>query len=456
MFQMRVPYAILAMAILASCKNGDDSSAEGEYCDPVANAGEDLAVLLGANAPLDGSQSTACLDLELSYTWTFEQVPVESAIDDVALGTANGTSSAVATEFLPDVVGTYVVSLTVNDGVKTSNPDLVVITVSSDNLPPTADAGPDVAGEVGTRVALDGSGSRDPEGVALEYVWTLASTPSGSTLDQSDVYDGTTASASIVPDKAGIYVLSLVVSDGISWSEPDYVSVTVASENQAPISDAGDSKTLPPCEDSEVELNGWGSYDPDGDSLTYVWSLVSAPSGSSATDDNFDDVTKPNPKFNWDVTGNYTFSLEVSDGKTWSATDVVTFTMVDITANRPPVANAGDNQTVETDVECSSSSYVWTCPPCDPVDFAVDGTASSDANGDSLSYFWSQSGTMASGSVTIASPYTAWTEVMSPAVSATYGSTTTHDFELTLEVADCADVDTDVVKLTVTCEGTRP
>src|SRR5205823_7481994 len=49
------------------------------------------------------------------------------------------------------------------------------------NRPPVANAGPDqgIAG-VGATVHLNGAGSSDPDGNALQYVWTFTSRPIGS------------------------------------------------------------------------------------------------------------------------------------------------------------------------------------------------------------------------------------------------------------------------------------
>jgi hypothetical protein len=69
-----------------------------------------------------------------------------------------------------------------------------------------------------------------------------------------------------------------------------------------------------------VNLNGGGSTDPDGDTLTFGWSLTTLPAGSSAT------LTGPaseTPSFVADVAGTYVATLVVNDG-TLSDNDSVT------------------------------------------------------------------------------------------------------------------------------------
>jgi hypothetical protein len=86
------------------------------------------------------------------------------------------------------------------------------------NGAPIADCGANMTAEANDRVDLDGSASRDPEGAALEYLWTLASVPDCSALTPGPdtVFNGNTASPSVVPDCEGSFVVSLAVSDGLA------------------------------------------------------------------------------------------------------------------------------------------------------------------------------------------------------------------------------------------------
>ncbi len=73
-----------------------------------------------------------------------------------------------------------------------------------------------------------------------------------------------------------------------------------------------------------VQLGGSGSFDPDGDTVNYSWTISSVPSGSTAT---LDDSTIVNPSFILDLLGNYVIDLVVCDGTFDSPVDSVSITV---------------------------------------------------------------------------------------------------------------------------------
>ena len=82
-----------------------------------------------------------------------------------------------------------------------------------------------------------------------------------------------------------------------------------------------------------VQLIGDGSSDPDGDALTYAWSLTD-PNGVPAALSN---PTAANPTFTPTQTGDYTAELVVSDFELDSAPSAVVIAAA-VTANAPPNA----------------------------------------------------------------------------------------------------------------------
>lgn len=186
---------------------------------PTANAGPDQSIHAGDTVYLDGTDSsdddTATEDL--LYLWTLVALPAGS--------TATLQDAHTATpSFTADEPGTYVVSLVVvDDDLLASAADTVAI--SSTNLAPTTDAGPDVVGVVGQATTLEGA-ALDPEGDDIAWQWTIVSAPAGSA---ASLTNDTTATASIMPDVVGVYVLALVASDPYASSLADTMSLTAIS-----------------------------------------------------------------------------------------------------------------------------------------------------------------------------------------------------------------------------------
>ena len=226
------------------------------------------------------------------------------------------------------------------------------------NSPPKAKAGPDRTVFVGTIVQLDGSGSTDVDGDLLTFRWSLVSIPAGSAATLSDP---SAVRPTFLVDHPGTYVVQLVVSDARSQSAPD--TVQIDTKNSRPVANAGPNQTV--LVGDLVQLDGSASSDVDGDPLTFRWQLASTPAGSHAA---LTDATAPGPAFIADLPGRYAVELVVNDGALDSVADTVEID----TANSRPRAAAGPDQTT------TAGDLVQ-----------LDGRASSDVDGDPLSFRWS-------------------------------------------------------------------
>ena len=331
---------------------------------PVANAGPDQTVPVPSTVQLDGSASRDADGDKLAYGWLLVKRPLGSR------AYLKNRLSAKPT-FVADKAGQYVAQLIVFDGRAFSASDRVTIKAGAvANTPPVANAGPDQTATVGATVQLDGSGSSDADGDALTPAWSFVSRPTGSTatLSNPTAFDPT-----FVLDKAGTYVVQLIVHDGHASSTAD--RVIISTLNSAPVAHAGSDQTARVTE--TAILDGSGSTDVDGDTLTYRWTLPTKPTGSTAT---LSDSARVDPRFVVDKAGKYEAQLTVNDGKVDSASDSVAIT----TENSPPVANAGPDRSV---------------PVAETV--ALDGSGSTDVDGDSLAYQWSLTSVPAGSATTL-------------------------------------------------------
>ncbi|HEV8395116.1 MAG TPA: PKD domain-containing protein [Vicinamibacterales bacterium] len=331
---------------------------------PVANAGPDQTALVTHIVTLDGNASSDPDGDAVSYQWALTSRPAGSAA-------VLSDPSAVTPTFLVDRPGTYTAQLIVSDGSASSAADSV--TVTTVNTAPAANAGPDQTAAVGATVSLNGSGSSDADGDALGYAWTLQSVPAGSSA-------ALTGAASVTPsfavDRAGTYVVRLVVTDGQVSSAPD--TVTISTVNSAPVANAGADQTA--LVTQTVTLNGGASSDVDGDALTSAWAFVSRPAGSAAV---LSGAGAVQPTFVVDRPGLYQVRLIVNDGALSSAADVVEVQ----TVNSAPVANAGPDQ----------SAYVGQT-------VTLDGSASTDVDGNPLGYVWALTSRPAGSAAAVSDP----------------------------------------------------
>lgn len=174
-----------------------------------------------------------------------------------------------------------------------------------DNRAPTARAGSDRTVNIETEVRLDGRDSSDPDDDPLTFDWSFVSRPDDSTASLSNA---DAERPTFRPDVSGDYVIELRVEDTFGAGDTDRVTIRARDAGNTPTARAGSDRTVPP--ETEVELDGSGSSDPNGDPLTFEWRFVSRPSGSQA---ELADAGSERPTFTADAVGQYVIELTVED-----------------------------------------------------------------------------------------------------------------------------------------------
>ena len=100
--------------------------------------------------------------------------------------------------------------------------------VNSCNAPPVANAGGPQDVLVGSTVTLDGTGTTDANNDAITYSWSILQRPDSSSVMLAST---TAAKPTFVPESAGLYVITLVASDGKSSSALATTTVTASATN---------------------------------------------------------------------------------------------------------------------------------------------------------------------------------------------------------------------------------
>lgn len=342
---------------------------EAEEQTAVASPGE--AEVLGLRLRNACTTGEALVVSGLSLSEPAAGFEILSELEDLVL--APGSSATLEVRFAPEEAGLYVADLLLQSNDLTRPEATATLYGLTGDRAARSGAAPSAVTTgnqnvtTGSGVTLDGSASSDPEGDTLTYSWSFHSVPTGSALTNASISNASSAVASFTPDVSGAYRVRFVVSDGTSTDKDfDWVWAN-SSTNSAPTAEAGPFTYG--TTGSAVTLDGSASSDPDGDPLAYSWSFKSVPAGSALTNSDITDAGTSAPSFTPDVDGDYRVRLVVSDG---ALTDKDFLWVRSSGPNTAPTAEAGAHSTGAT-----GDSH------------GLDGSASSDPDGDTLSYQWS-------------------------------------------------------------------
>jgi PKD repeat protein len=304
---------------------------------PVAEAGPDQMVLVGALVNFNGSGSSDNVGI-VEYSWMFNDGdPVELY--------------GVRPAHRFDNPGVFVITLNVTDAAGNWGTDTMNVTVVDPTFP-SAEAGPDIFVDEGTSVTFDGSESYGINGI-IKYTWTFMDGHAVTLYGITPAYKF---------NNPGVFVVKLNVTDARANWNTDTMTVTV-NDTMPPVAEAGPDQRV--FKADLVAFNGSGSHD-NGVIVNFTWTLDDGASVS---------LYGISPTYTFKAVGHFVVTLTVTDAAGNMDVDTMTVIIEDIVA---PVANAGSDQTVNegTNVQfdgtgswgtASIEHFIWTFADGAPV-----------------------------------------------------------------------------------------
>ncbi len=291
-------------------------------------------------------------------------------------GTPNFTSTLTISTASTTPTGTYSITIKGTGGGKTHS-CTYTLTVTAVSVPDFSIGISPALGSVVQGKSTTATVSVSPiAGFSDTVNLSVSGLPSGAAASFSPSsgtpsFDSTLTISTVSTTPTGTYSVTIKGTNGGKIHSCTYtLTVTAVPVNQPPTADAGGPYSVD--EDETVELDGKGSSDPDGDALTYSWTITNDPTGeASLTDANTSTPTFHAPSV--DSATDVTVELTVDDGHGHTDSDAATVTVEPAVppVNQPPTADAGGPYSVDEEKTVK-----------------LDGTGSSDPDGDALTYSW--------------------------------------------------------------------
>ena len=261
--------------------------------------------------------------------------PASLVLDPPSGGTAIANADGTVSYTAPAAPGTYFFAYTVQDKLVpplTSNPALVLVTVTATDVPPVANN--DTVGTViNTPITINVLANDTSSTSTLDPASLVLTAPTGGTAVA--LANGTVAYTA--PAVAGPYTFTYTVKDKFvppATSNVATVTVNVAAANVAPVANPDAASTIT---NATININLLANDTSSTSTLNPASLVLTAPTGGTA-------VALANGTVNYTapaVAGTYTFSYTVKDNFTTPAlSNAATVTVTVLAANVPPTAVA--------------------------------------------------------------------------------------------------------------------
>lgn len=369
---------------------------------PTINVGQSINFASTATDPEGGS---------LTYLWDF-------GTSGIARNSSQNPGSKVFNK-----AGTFDVRLTVTDnkGLSDSTPDIVKVTVAAANNAPNGNInspGGSRSIDVGSSIFFDGSGS-DVDGDSVVYMWNFGNSGITNSTKKTP--------GALVFNKAGVYPVTLTVTDSKGLADPTPASINITVNSAADSAPNGTilspgGSTVDVFKGKALTFNATAT-DPDGDTnLNYSWNFGDYRSG----------LVGKNVTVTFDTVATVTVKLNVRDstGKLDPTPDTITVKVLNQSINSEPngtITSPTNNRSINVGESINFSS------------------TASDPEGGPLVYLW-DFGTSGISRSTSKNP---GNKVFSKAGT----------FDVSLTVTDdkgLSDSTPDIVRITVADSNTAP
>ncbi len=292
--------------------------------------------------------------------------------------TLNAASGALTLNALPnyETKSTYAVTVTATDNGTPNMPSAPrAVTIAVTNV--DEEGSVVIGGDLLVGATLTATVTEEDGAASLTYQWESA----GADGVYADIVGATSMTYILAATDAG-KTIQVVAMYNDGFGDKTVTSTMTGAvpaapvPNQPPVANAGDLQTV--AIGATVTLDGSGSTDSDGTIQSYEWVHTTTDGGAPTTaitvaNGETSTFTAPDTAADLDLV----FTLTVTDdgGATNINTDTntvtITVTAPAVTTNQPPVANAGDLQTVAIGATVM-----------------LDGSGSTDSDGTIATYAW--------------------------------------------------------------------